>query len=143
MRVGSEEHKELFCRSFIDSHERYEPEALPWPQLDEKSLGLLRSMPIWNMALQVEVNAGATLEHFARSQRDPLIIQALRLQGYEEDRHGRMLAVLSDRYGLNVTSEPAAMPIPRILAGFRVNAHPLPEGAIVTRTRHSLTVPLT
>jgi hypothetical protein len=35
------------------------------------------------------------------------------------------------------------MPVARILAGFRVNAHPLLSGAIVTRTRQPLTVPFT
>ena len=108
MRIGSTEHKELFCRSFIDSHEAYEPRELPWPQLDEQSLALLRSVPIWSMALQVEVNAGATLEQFAATQSDSLIQQALRLQGYEEDRHGRMLATMVERYGLEGKAEPAA-----------------------------------
>lgn len=108
MRIGSQEHKELFCRSFIDSHEAYEPKDLPWPQLDEKSLAILRSVPIWSMALQVEVNAGVTLEEFARTQSDSLIQEALRLQGYEEDRHGRMLSVLVERYGLDGKAEPAA-----------------------------------
>jgi hypothetical protein len=108
MRIGSAEHKELFCRSFIASHEPYEPKDLPWPQLDDASLALLRSVPIWSMALQVEVNAGVTLEAFARTQPDPLIAQALRLQGYEEDRHGRMLGELVSRYGLDGKAEPPA-----------------------------------
>ena len=108
MQIGSEEHKQLFCRSFIDSHEPYDPRDLPWPQLDDASLAILRSVPIWSMALQVEVNAGATLEEFARSQPDPLIQQALRLQGFEEDRHGRMLGQLVERYGLDGKAEPAA-----------------------------------
>jgi hypothetical protein len=108
MQIGTTEHKELFCRSFIDSHEVYEPRDLPWPELDEASLAILRSIPVWSMALQVEVNAGATLESFAQSQTDSLIVQALRLQGYEEDRHGRMLATLIERYGLDGKAEPAA-----------------------------------
>jgi hypothetical protein len=106
MQVGSEEHKELFCRSFIASHERYEPSELPWPDLDERSLSILRSIPVWSSALQVEVNAGAMLSGFADSQRDVLIQQALRLQGYEEDRHGRMLSTLVERYQLHAPVEP-------------------------------------
>lgn len=108
MRIGSPEHKELFCRSFIETHEAYEPRDLPWPELDPASIEILRSIPVWSMALQVEVNAGATLESFAQSQKDPLIVQALRLQGYEEDRHGRMLATLVERYGLDGKAEPPA-----------------------------------
>jgi hypothetical protein len=106
MQIGTPEHKELFCRSFIDTHEVYEPRELPWPELDEASLAILRSIPVWSMALQVEVNAGATLESFAQSQTDPLIVQTLRLQGYEEDRHGRMLATLVERYGLEGEAGP-------------------------------------
>jgi hypothetical protein len=108
MRIGSEAHKELFCRFFIDTHEAYEPSELPWPELDQASLDILRAIPIWSMALQVEVNAGATLAHFAQSQTDPLVQQALRLQGYEEDRHGRMLATLVERYGLDGKADPPA-----------------------------------
>jgi len=80
----------------------------PWPELDEASLAILRSIPVWSMALQVEVNAGATLESFAQSQTDPLIVQTLRLQGYEEDRHGRMLGTLIERYGLDGEAGPPA-----------------------------------
>jgi hypothetical protein len=108
MRLGSTEHKELFCRFFINTHEAYEPRELPWPELDEHSLDILRSIPVWSMALQVEVNAGATLAHFAQSQTDPLIQQAIRLQGYEEDRHGRMLATLIERYSLDGKADPPA-----------------------------------
>jgi hypothetical protein len=38
MKIGSEAHKELFCRSFMESHQKYEPEQLPWPDLDDASL---------------------------------------------------------------------------------------------------------
>ena len=108
MRIGSPEHRELFCRFFIETHEAYEPTDLPWPELDARSLEILRSIPVWSMALQVEVNAGATLAHFAQSQADPLIAQTLRLQGYEEDRHGRMLATLVERYQLDGKADPPA-----------------------------------
>lgn len=105
MQIGSEEHKELFCRSFIDSHKVYDPEEWPWPQLDDVSLARLRSIPIWTMALEIEMGAGTMLAGFAKSERDPLVRQALELQGYEEDRHGRILRCMVDRYGLHVTPE--------------------------------------
>jgi hypothetical protein len=98
--IGSEEHKELFCRSFIDSHTAYEPQELAWPRLDDSSLEFLRSIPVWTTALEVEVNAGALLRAFALTQRDGLVREALNLQGYEEDRHGRMISALVDRYAL-------------------------------------------
>lgn len=102
MRIGSNEHKELFCRSFVESHRPYDPQEWPWPQLDEVSLARLRAIPIWTLALEVELGAGETLGKFAETERDPLVREALELQGYEEDRHGRILQCLVDRYGLRV-----------------------------------------
>lgn len=104
MKIGSGEHKELFCRSFIDSHLPYEPEQLAWPRLDERSLAFLHGVPVWRSALEVEINAGAMLETFSATQRDPLIREALQLQGYEEARHGRMLATLFERYEISVAT---------------------------------------
>ncbi len=103
MRIGSDEHKQLFCRSFLESYCAYDPQEWPWPQLDELSLARLCAIPIWTLALEVELGAGAMLEGFAKTEPDPLVRQALELQGYEEDRHGRILQCMIERYGLTVT----------------------------------------
>lgn len=105
VRTGSDEHKELFCRTFIDTHLIYEPQDLPWPELDEVSLARLRAIPIWSTALQLELNAGQMVTDFAATLRDPLIREAVALQGAEEKRHSRMVGALVERYGLNATSE--------------------------------------
>jgi hypothetical protein len=119
MRIGSEEHKDLFCRSFISSHISYDPPNLPWPELTEPELARLRGIPVWTMALQTELNAGAMVNGFAETQADPLIRQAIRLQGYEEDRHARMIAHLSQRYGLNAQpTEPTMKPVRRAFIDF-------------------------
>lgn len=101
VRIGSQEHKELFCRSFIATHEAYDPADLAWPQLDDGSLARLRAVPFWGTALQIERNAGYLVNEIARMQSDPLIREAIALQGYEEDRHGQMIGTLVERYGLN------------------------------------------
>jgi hypothetical protein len=101
-RIGSDEHKRLFCETFVATHVAFEPENLPWPELDPTSLARLRAIPIWTMALEAEVNAGKMLSGFAQTEPDPLVRQALGLQGYEEDRHGRLLSYMIARYGLNV-----------------------------------------
>jgi hypothetical protein len=106
VRIGSNEHKELFCRSFIDTHEPYEPQDWPWPQLDEVSLARLAAIPIWTMALEVEIGAGAMLARYGKKEPDDLVRQAIELQAYEEDRHGRILQCMIDRYGLTVTPHP-------------------------------------
>lgn len=100
MRIGSEEHKQLFCRSFVDSHNVYEPHEMPWPELDETSLARLRAIPVWSMALEIETSAGSMLDGFAKTEPDPLVRRALELQGFEESRHGRILAEMIARYGL-------------------------------------------
>ena len=105
MRIGSDAHKELFCRWFIHTHRSYEPEDLPWPELDEDSIARLRAVPIWSNALAVEKRAGRLVTGFAQTQSDPLLREALAVQGIEEDRHGRILANMLERYGLSVPEE--------------------------------------
>jgi hypothetical protein len=104
MRPGSQEHKELFCRTFIQTHVRYEPENLPWPELGEHDLKLLRALPIWDTLWQVERNAGVMVTAFAKQQPDKLVREALEVQGYEEDRHGRLIGEMVKRYDLPATS---------------------------------------
>lgn len=101
MQIGSNEHKQL-CRSFMESHRAYDPQEWPWPQLDDTSLGRLHAVPIWTLALEVELGAGRMLNAFAKTEHDPLVREALELQAYEEDRHGRILQCMIERYGLAV-----------------------------------------
>jgi hypothetical protein len=103
VQIGSDEHKELFCRTFMESHRAYDPRDWPWPELDDLSLARLRAIPIWTMALEVELGAGEMLEKYAATESDRLVRQALELQGYEEARHGRILNCLIERYDLKVT----------------------------------------
>ncbi|MBV8282883.1 MAG: ferritin-like domain-containing protein [Candidatus Eremiobacteraeota bacterium] len=105
MRIGSEQHKELFCRWFMDSHEKYEPVDLAWPELEEDALARLRTIPFWSIALQTEQNAGLMLTSYATTVSDSLIREAIALQGYEEARHARMIGTLIDRYGLDAEIE--------------------------------------
>lgn len=105
MFIGSNEHKELFCRTFKEGHRPYDPRDWPWPALDDISLARLRAIPIWTMAIEVEIGAGVMLSDFAKSEPDPIVREALNLQAYEEDRHGRILQCMIDRYGLNVTPD--------------------------------------
>lgn len=105
MYIGSNQHKELFCGSFMQSHQAYDPKDWPWPELDEISLARLRAIPIWTMALEVEIGAGDMLAGFAKTETDPLVREALELQGYEEERHGRILKCMIERYAIRVTPQ--------------------------------------
>jgi hypothetical protein len=100
----------------MESHRAYDPKDWPWPELDDISLARLRAIPIWTMALEVEIGAGDMLAGFAKTQSDPLVREALELQAYEEERHGRILRCMIERYGLHVTPEVPKMEPTR--AGF-------------------------
>jgi hypothetical protein len=100
MRIGSAEHAELFCREFISSHDRFEPEDLPWPTLDADGLALLRGIPFWDHALKNEEDAGPLIEATAAAESDPTVRAALELQAFEETRHARILHTLFERYGI-------------------------------------------
>jgi hypothetical protein len=106
MTHGSVAHKTLFCQTFIDSHRYFEPETLPWPKLDESTIDRLRSIPFWPVALAAERNAGKMVSGFAGLVGDPLIHQALAVQGVEETRHARILECMLAQYEISVAQHP-------------------------------------
>ncbi len=109
IRAGTPQHRDLFCRAFVESHLPFEPEALPWPQLEPRHVELLRGFPFWSLALGVEQKAGRMLAIFAESLGDPAIRKAVALQAYEEARHGRLLAHMLSRYGIEVRVTPPSL----------------------------------
>ena len=101
MTIGSPEHRELFCRAFIETHRAYEPEELGWPQLEGIQLARMRGFPLWSYARSIEERAGRMVTAFAASIDDPAIREAIALQGYEETRHGRLIDHAIARYGVD------------------------------------------
>ena len=59
IEIGSDEHKERFCRQFVASHRHYRPESLAWPELDAAARERLRAIPFWPEVLFTERRAGA------------------------------------------------------------------------------------
>ena len=112
MKLGSEQHKELFCRSFIESYLDYEPEKLPWPELDSVALERLRGIPFWKEALITEREAGLMVGAFAETVNDSLLREAIALQGREEARHARLIEFLIDHYDIQI-SEPPELEVPK------------------------------
>lgn len=111
MRAGTKDHKNLFCRSFLSAHRSYQPEELPWPDLEARHVDLLRALPVWSDALRDEEGAGGFLATFADQVTDPIIREAIALQAFEEQRHGRTLRFMLDRYGVDIPEyEPKATP---------------------------------
>jgi hypothetical protein len=100
--IGSDSHKELFCETFIATHRVWEPRALPWPDLDAGTLERLRGLPFWGEALGTERDTGARILAYSGTVDDPLLREAIALQGREELRHAALLETLLDRYDIPV-----------------------------------------
>jgi hypothetical protein len=118
MKIGTDEHKQRFCDQFIASHNPYEPEILPWPELDDGALARLRAIPFWPEVLYTERRAGAIVEAFGATIDDPLVRQAVMLQGFEEARHARLLRLMIQRYGIAAEEEPLEQLKPDLYRAF-------------------------
>jgi hypothetical protein len=110
MKIGSEEHKERFCRQFIASHCRFDPATLAWPVLDDAALERLRGIPFWQEVLYTERRAGAIVAAYAQTIGDPLVREAVSLQGFEEKRHAELLRVMIHRYRIPADEPPLDEP---------------------------------
>lgn len=106
MKLGSEAHKQLLCQSFIETHQEYEPEHLPFPHLNDEELARLHSIPFWTKALDMEREAGAMVNAFAQTISDSVIKNAVALQGYEETRHARLIQTLINHYNIKMSVRP-------------------------------------
>jgi hypothetical protein len=107
---GSEEHKTAFCRMLLDTHNPYKPAVIDWPHLDDEARGRLIGLPIWDIAVQTEGKAKIRALTYAESLADPLLRQAIMLDGFEEGRHKEVLGKLVAAYGIVLAPEPAYPP---------------------------------
>jgi hypothetical protein len=105
-KIGSPEHKELLCRTFIDTHDPFKPAEIRWPDLDAESLARLKAMPIWNEATRTEAATAVKVQSLGDTEKDPLLAEAISLQGYEEARHSETLMLLTKHYGIEVKPFP-------------------------------------
>jgi hypothetical protein len=108
--IGSEDHKKTFCRVFVESHVPFEPESIRFPDLDEESLRRLKALPIWNEALRTEAATAVEVQSLGRVESDPVLAEAIVLQGYEEGRHAAILSLLTRHYGIDVAPFRAPAP---------------------------------
>ena len=106
IEVGSDAHKELFCRQFRETYQDYDPETLPWPELNEAELARLRGVPFWQEVYHTERRAGAIVEAFSPQITDPVVHAAVALQGVEEKRHADLIRVMIERYGIEAHAQP-------------------------------------
>jgi hypothetical protein len=110
IEIGSDAHKERFCRDFVASHRLYRPESLAWPDLDADAQERLRAIPFWSEVLFTERRAGAIVDAYAATIADPLVREAVALQGFEEARHADFLRLMIRRYGIAAEERPLDPP---------------------------------
>ena len=106
IRLGSEEHKILFCRTLLDTFNPYKPAVIDWPKLDSETRDRLVSLPIWDIAVQTEGKARLNVASYAEVTRDPLLRKAIELNAFEEGRHKHVLSNLVAAYGIELAPEP-------------------------------------
>ncbi|MGO8920646.1 MAG: hypothetical protein ACLQJR_32535 [Stellaceae bacterium] len=112
IRPGSEQHKRLFSRMLLDTFNPYKPAVIDWPALDAAARDRLVSLPIWDIAVQTEGKASRRVKSYAETIADPLLRQAIELNGFEEARHKTVLANMVRAYGIALAPEPD-YPAPR------------------------------
>ena len=112
LRLGSEPHKRLFCRTLLDTFDPYRPAVIDWPVLDPETKARLTSLPIWDIAVQTENLAMRRVKAYADTVADPLLRKALELNAFEEGRHRLVLGNLVEAYGVALQPEPPYRPPP-------------------------------
>ncbi len=106
IRVGSDAHKALFCRTLLDTFDPYKPAVIDWPKLDDEARDRLVSLPIWDIAVQTEGRARLNVAAYAGVTSDPLLRKAIELNAFEEGRHKLVLSNLVKAYGIELAPEP-------------------------------------
>ena len=106
VRLGSDAHKALFCRTLLNTHNPYKPAVIDWPALDAPARDRLVSLPIWDIAVQTEGRARLNVASYAAKIADPLLRKAIELNAFEEGRHKHVLSNLVAAYGIALAPEP-------------------------------------
>ena len=106
IRIGSDAHKTLFCRTLLDTFNPYKPAVIDWPKLDAEARGRLVDLPIWDIAVQTEGRARLNVAAYGAVTSDPLLRKAIELNAFEEGRHKHVLSNLVAAYGIALAPEP-------------------------------------
>jgi hypothetical protein len=106
IRLGSDRHLRLFSRMLLDTFNPYRPAIIDWPALDAEAQARLTGLPIWDIAVQTEGKASRRVKAYAARVADPLLREAIELNGFEEARHKLVLSNMVEAYGIKLAPEP-------------------------------------
>jgi len=106
IEIGSAQHKLMFCEMLLSTHNPYKPAVIDWPKLAPSVLKRVTSLPIWDIAVQTEGRASIRVSTYAASVDDPLLREAITMNGDEEARHKVVLSKLVQAYGIEIAPEP-------------------------------------
>lgn len=106
-RIGSEQHKAMFCRMLLETHNPYKPAVIDWPKLTDEMRERLIGLPIWDIAVQTEGKASRRVKAYSDVVAgDPWLKQAVDMNAFEEGRHKHVLSNLVAAYGIQLEPEP-------------------------------------
>jgi hypothetical protein len=74
--IGSEEHKQMFCRMLLETHNPYKPAVIAWPALAPDAQQRVTSLPIWDIAVQTEGRASIRVKAGTTDLTNPLSLVA-------------------------------------------------------------------
>jgi len=103
---GSSAHKRAICAMFQETFNPYRPSVIAWPALNSEELRRLKSLPIWDIAVQTEGRARLSFAAYADSLGDREMRSAIMLNAWEENRHKEVLSHLVHAYGIELAVEP-------------------------------------
>lgn len=107
IQIGSLQHKRMFCEMLLTTHNPYKSAVIDWPALAPAALRRITSLPIWDIAVQTEGRASIRVSTYAASVHDPLLREAITMNGAEEARHKIVLSKLVQAYGIELAPEPS------------------------------------
>lgn len=108
--AGTDEHRRLLASFFLDTHLQYAPEKIDWPRLSDADRTRLAGLSIWQEAVSTENVTSHTVSAAAALESDAEIRKAIELQGFEENRHARLLLALTSHYGIPITTPKPYVP---------------------------------
>jgi hypothetical protein len=107
LHPGSAAHKRAICAMFEETFNPYRPAVIAWPALSPDELRRLKSLPIWDIAVQTEGRARLNFAAYADGLEDEAFRRAIILNAWEEHRHREVLGHLVNAYGITLAEEPA------------------------------------